>query len=153
MRQEQNDQKTRKRDIWLERVTTAKEADWKRWGVFNAINLTHHDVESNYPLIFSLATPSPSSTFTHPIFLSITKEALVEYFQSPASSTLVILNGSPINDHFSHVEQFILGDVPSDLVVLKLVQFGLPIHHKSIFGQIAGLPPSFLIILWYLNRN
>lgn len=90
------------------------------------------------------ATPSPSSTFTHPIFLSITKEALVEYFQSPASSTLVILNGSPINDHFSHVEQFILGDVPSDLVVLKLVQVS--------FAKLAQAPIVFEISCQLLNH-
>lgn len=34
---------------WLKRVTTAKEVDWKWWGIFKAINLTYHDVEPNYP--------------------------------------------------------------------------------------------------------
>jgi len=38
---------------WLKRVTVAKETDWKWCGIFDAINLTYHDVELNYPLILS----------------------------------------------------------------------------------------------------
>jgi len=59
-------------------------------------------------------------TFIHPILPNITKEALAEYFQSPTSSQ-VVSNRSPIDDHFSHVEQFMLEYVPFNLAMLKSV--------------------------------
>lgn len=50
--------------------------------------------------------------FTQPILPNITEEALAEYFQSLAFFVLVVSDGSPIDDHFSQVEQFMLGDIP-----------------------------------------
>lgn len=50
--------------------------------------------------------------FTQPILPNITEKALAEYFQSLAFFVLVVSDGSPIDDHFSQVEQFMLGDIP-----------------------------------------
>lgn len=42
--------------------------------------------------------------------------------QSLASFVPMVSNGSLIDDHFSHVEQFMLGDIPFDTAMLKSVR-------------------------------
>lgn len=57
----------------------------------------------------------PSVAFVHIILPNITEEALMQYFQSATSSLLIApSDGSPTDDHFQHVEQFMTNEVPID---------------------------------------
>ena len=70
--------------------------------------------------------------FTHLILLNITEEDLSEYFQSLASSAPVVSDGYLIDDHFSHVEQFMSVDVPFYLAMLKSIRLS--------FAKLAKAP-------------
>ena len=42
-------------------------------GIFDAINMTHYDIEPNYPLIFSFLSYTTTNTFVFPFsFMTIT---------------------------------------------------------------------------------
>ena len=75
------------------------------------------------------------STFTRPILPNVIEEALVEYLQSPASYVPVVSDKSPIDHHFSHVEQFMSRYVPSNSAMLKSIRLS--------FAKLAATPTIF----------
>lgn len=84
------------------------------------------------------------STFTHPILPNVIEEALVEYLQSPASYVPVVSDKSPIDHHFSHVEQFMSRYVPSNSAMLKSIRLS--------FAKLAATPTIFDASCQLLNH-